>query len=234
MCTPSLTLLCAWQTIANAHARELAQVDEQRGTLSKPTSELSPEKEPPAQAKMSGSTPSSQQSLLQQTQAANLVIPTEVPSSPAAAHIEAASHQPLLPEAISNHDVLFPGFPEGHGGQRGSAVSFLISWKLTCAKICRRIFESMCFEKVSIEGHLDMAVRMQDDDADLRELLHMLQNEDSCSDEEGDGHSRLMELAAAVASQPNVHARLSQALSQMVRHVTTLLADRKLGISLML
>lgn len=59
---------------------------------------------------------------------------------------------------------------------------------------------------------------MQDGDADLRELLHMLQAEESCSDEEGDpDHSRLMELAAAVASQPNAHARLSQALSQIVR-----------------
>ncbi len=58
---------------------------------------------------------------------------------------------------------------------------------------------------------------VQDGDADLRELLHMLQGEESCSDEEGDGHSRLMELAAAVASQPNAHARLSEALSQMVR-----------------
>jgi hypothetical protein len=59
---------------------------------------------------------------------------------------------------------------------------------------------------------------MQDDgdDAHLRELLELLQNDDSCSDEEGDGHARLLELAAQVASQPDAAARLSQALGRGV------------------
>ncbi|BDA47990.1 probable DNA polymerase zeta catalytic subunit [Coccomyxa sp. Obi] len=56
---------------------------------------------------------------------------------------------------------------------------------------------------------------VQDCDADLRELLHKLQADESCSDEERDDRSRLEALVAAVASQPNAHRRLSQALSQM-------------------
>ena len=59
-------------------------------------------------------------------------------------------------------------------------------------------------------------LRKQDCDADLRELLHKLQADESCSDEERDDHGRLEALVAAVASQPNAHRRLSQALSQMV------------------
>lgn len=64
-------------------------------------------------------------------------------------------------------------------------------------------------------------LRVQDCDADLRELLHKLQADESCSDEERDDRSRLEALVAAVASQPNAHRRLSQALDQMVRHPST-------------
>lgn len=59
-------------------------------------------------------------------------------------------------------------------------------------------------------------LNLQDDDGDLTELLELLQNDDSCSDEEGDGHACLMELAAHVASQPNAAARISQALGKKV------------------
>ena len=64
------------------------------------------------------------------------------------------------------------------------------------------------------EGH-------EDEERHLRQLMDLMHHEDSCSDEEAEGHARLMALAAQVATQRGPSQPISQAVR--LRHPETLL-----------
>ena len=214
----------------------VAPADEEPAAPSEQPSQASSEKQP--SAKICSSIPALQDSLLRQTQAANLILSTEGPNSLHAESNAPGSRSPeadlgCFPEASETLGS-FPGFPAAEGGLHGDVVRLSI---LHLSHSLRKHILSvlMVFMPCSLlifQPVKDQClVHVQDCDADLRELLHKLQGDDSCSDEERDDRSRLEALVAAVASQPNAHRRLSQALSQMVRHTTTLVpreADLKL------
>lgn len=63
------------------------------------------------------------------------------------------------------------------------------------------------------EGH-------EDEERHLRQLMELLHQEDSCSDEEVDGQARLMALAAQIATQQGP----SQPVSQLVRSFPLLMS----------
>ena len=60
----------------------------------------------------------------------------------------------------------------------------------------------------------------EDEERHLRQLMELLHQEDSCSDEEVDGQARLMALAAQVATQHGP----SQLVSQLVRPLPLLMS----------
>lgn len=52
----------------------------------------------------------------------------------------------------------------------------------------------------------------EDEERHLRQLMDLMHHEDSCSDEEAEGHARLMALAAQVATQRGPSQPISQAV----------------------
>lgn len=115
--------LHAGQAIADAHAQDVASACAAAAPSGQP-SQASPEKQP--SARLSSSMPTSQDSLLRQTQAANLILSTEGPSTPHAQSNAPGNSSPepdlgRFPEA-SEAIASFPGFPEAGTGLHGDVV----------------------------------------------------------------------------------------------------------------
>ena len=68
------------------------------------------------------------------------------------------------------------------------------------------------------EGH-------EDEERHLRQLMDLMQHEDSCSDEETEGHARLMALAAQVATQRGPSQPISQAVRPCHPETSVLTGD---------
>ena len=241
--------LVAAQAVADKQAAELAQA-EPGGAAAAPSppqpsdAGASPAERPSGAS--AASTSSSQRELLQQTQAANRIIPAEGPVSPVppdgAAYeggdLFIAPAQPLpgmelqLEDIVRREDI-DSAMEQDPAGERPAAAmqvlrdlhlrlvmhsalqpgqDAILKGQIISPSIAQAWLRTACRSDChgSMQGYSCEQVRsccnLQDegqgeDERHLRQLMDLMHQEDSCSDEEGDGSARLMALAAQVATQ---------------------------------
>ena len=266
--------LAAVQAVADRQAAELAQAGPGDAAAapspSQPSDAHASSAERPSGAS-AASTSSSQRELLQQTQAANRIIPAEGPVSPVppdgtayeGGDLFVAPDQPLpgvelqLEDIVRREDIdsameqdpagerpaaamqvtrvlrlrlvthsdLQPGWMATLEGQIDSPIS--VQAKLCTA--CRLCSDGSMqgFSCVQLQSWCYLQDEGQgEDERHLRQLMDLMHQEDSCSDEEGNSSARLMALAAQVATQGGQLQPVSQQVWRLVRELLLASASR--------